>query len=451
MYFDKHQIKNIMRLAWPAIVQEAMGVVVVYVDTAMVGQLGANVSAAVGLTGTFNWLIGSVCLGFGVGVLANAAKANGSNDEQKMSNTCAQAWFITLILGSVLTAICLLISPYLSIWLNGDTRIRRDASAYFAIASSTLLFKTAILVLASALRGISNMKTPMYIDLLTNFINIILNYFLIYPSRTIMDHHIYGANLGITGAAVATAIAYLIGGIWMILAFLFNRQLNFKKYGLHFNRQIMYECLTISIPVVMERSVICLGHVAFTGIIAALGVKAFAAHTIAIQAEQAFYIPGYGFQSSCATLVGNAVGQKDERKIYTTTYTISGMSFITMVICGLLLFIYAKPIMRIFTKDTAVISLGTQVLKIVSVSEPIFGVLCNLEGTFNGMGDTKAPFVFSLFTMWFIRVLGSYLAINHFNFGLQAVWIMMVIDNITHCLLLITRFNRGSWKGHLNF
>ena len=451
MKFASQQIKEIMHLAWPAIIQEAMAVVVVYADTAMVGKLGANASAAVGLTSTFSWLITSVCLGFGVGVLAVAAKADGQNDKKKTSEAAAQAFYLTMVLGIILTIVCLLISPFLPGWLKGDPIIQKDASRYFALSSASLLFKTSVLVLGSALRGVSDMKTPMYINVLTNIINIILNFFLIYPSRTVAGINIYGANLGVSGAAIATSTAFTVGGILMFHAYYRNTCLNFAAYPLKYSPSMMKECLNISIPVVLERSVICFGHVAFSSLIANLGVIPFAAHTIAIQAEQAFYIPGYGFQSSCATLVGNAIGQKDEEKVYSTTYTISAISFSIMAICGLILFIGAEKIMGIFTPDKEVIKLGANVLRIVSVSEPIFGVLCNLEGTFNGMGDTKAPFIFSLFTMWIIRVLGSFIAINCFNMGLTAVWIMMVADNVTRCILLITRFKRGSWKGRLEF
>ena len=96
--------------------------------------------------------------------------------------------------------------------------------------------------------------------------------------------------------------------------------------------------------------------------------------------------------------------------------------------------------MGIFTPDHEVITLGARVLRIVSISEPLYGILVILEGTFNGMGDTKAPFVFSLFTMWGIRVTGSWLMINVFHQSIEAVWIMMVFDNIARCLLLSRRF-----------
>ena len=126
------------------------------------------------------------------------------------------------------------------------------------------------------------------------------------------------------------------------------------------------------------------------------------------------------------------------------------MTVLLMIICGGLLFVFAENLMGIFTPDPEVIRLGARVLRIVSVSEPFYGILIILEGTFNGMGDTKAPFVFSLITMWGIRVTGSFIMINLLNLGIEAVWVMMVVDNVSRCFLLARRFLKGGWKYRLN-
>lgn len=444
------QIKSICFLAWPAVVQEAMNVVVSYVDTAMVGALGASASAAVGLTSTVGWLVSSIAIAFGIGILSVCAQAVGAKDEKKVQRTGQQALFLTLIVGMVLTIVCVAISPYLPAWLNGDQKIRATASSYFMIISLPLLFRSAVLILSSALRGVSDMKTPMLINLYMNLINIVLNFVLIYPTRQIFGITFLGAGLGVKGAAIATAISFVIGGIMMSIRYYNNQIFAFSKSGFHFYKKEFKECLNIGIPVVLERSVICLGHVTFASLIAKLGVVRFAAHTIAIQAEQAFYIPGYGFQTAAATLVGNAVGQKSEGKVKEVTYLISGITMSLMIICGIILFVFANQLMSIFTPDPKVIELGARVLRIVSISEPIYGILVILEGTFNGMGDTKAPFIFSLLTMWGIRVTGSWLMLNVFNQGIEAVWIMMVFDNVFRCFLLARRFFKGGWKYRLN-
>ena len=439
------QIKSICYLAWPAIIQEAFNVIVTYVDTAMVGALGASASAAVGLTGTVGWLVTSIAIAFGIGVLSVCAQADGAKDTEKLKRAGQQAIFLTLFVGIVITIICLIISPYLPIWLNGDPKIQKDASIYFMIISLPFVFRGAVLVLSSALRGVKDMKTPMLINLYMNIMNIVFNFLLIYPTRKMFGILIPGFGVGVIGAAIATALSFVVGGILIFIRYYQNPVFDFKHTGFHLYKKELKDCLHISIPVVMERSVICLGHVAFSSLIACLGVVSFAAHTIAIQAEQAFYIPGYGFQSAVATLVGNAVGEGNENKVKQTTYMICGITFILMLIAGILLFIFAEDLMSIFTPDEAVIALGATVLRIVSISEPIYGVLVILEGTFNGMGDTKAPFVFSLITMWGIRVLGTWMMISIFHLGLAFVWVMMVLDNVFRCLLLTHRFLKGRW------
>lgn len=313
-----------------------------------------------------------------------------------------------------------------------------------------LLFRTAVLVFSSALRGVRDMKTPMLVNLGINLVNIVLNFLLIYPSRTWRGITVPGAGWGIKGAAAATAVSFAAGGCLMFWFYFRNRSFEIYRTGVHFDKKVWTDCMRIGIPVAMERGVLCLGYVTFASLVAKLGVIPFAAHSIALQAEEAFYIPGYGFQSAASTLVGNAVGEKKEENVRRTAFLIGGIASLLMTAAGICLFFCAGGLVGIFTPDTEVVRLGAKVLRIVAVSEPIYGILVILDGTFNGMGDTKAPFVYSLITMWGIRIGGAYIMIHMFGLGLEAVWVMMVIDNVARCGLLLQRFLRGKWKYRLN-
>ena len=107
--------------------------------------------------------------------------------------------------------------------------------------------------------------------------------------------------------------------------------------------------------------------------------------------------------------------------------------------------------MRIFSPDAAVISLGARVLKIVAVSEPFFAVVIIMEGIFNGVGDTKVPFLFSLCTMWGVRILFTFLCVSFFQLGLEAVWLCMVADNLTRFFCMVVRYLRGAGKSIWGF
>jgi len=113
---------------------------------------------------------------------------------------------------------------------------------------------------------------------------------------------------------------------------------------------------------------------------------------------------------------------------------------------GLLLFTLPEQIMSFFTKDPEVLKAGVSVLRIVALSEPMFGLQVILEGIYNGIGDTKPPFYYAIFTMWGVRILASYFCIFRFGLGLDAVWCCMVVDNVLRALLLLQRFLRGKWK-----
>ena len=449
MQESKADWRAIGRLAWPAIVQEALATLVVYADTAMVGALGANASAAVGLTATVGWLVSSLAGVAGVGVLSVCAQADGAGDEALLNRAGQQALFLTLFTGALLTAVCLGIAPFLAGWLGGDEAIRADATAYFTIVSIPLVFRAAVLTLSGALRGVSDMKTPMLIGLIMNGVNIVLNFFLIFPSRRIGRVPVYGAGLGVRGAAIATAVSLSIGGMLMFLRFVQNPRFGFRRTGFHPDRAVLSRCLSIALPVALQRGVICFGHILFSSLIARLGVVPLAAHTIAIQAEQAFYVPGYGLQAAAATLAGNAAGEGNERKLRRTGFLLSAAAALLMLAAGALLFFLAPALMRLFAPDEAVVRLGAAVLRIVSVSEPVYGVLVVLEGVFNGMGDTRPPVLYAVCTSWGVRVLGSALMIYGFHLGLRAVWVMMVLDNTCRCLLLLRRFRSGKWRQRL--
>jgi Na+-driven multidrug efflux pump len=233
----------------------------------------------------------------------------------------------------------------------------------------------------------------------------------------------------------------------MLLALYKNNIVSPKGEKIRFNPPIMKKCIHVGFPVTIERVVTCLGQVVFSALVTRLGTMAFAAHSIALTAEQAFYIPGYGMQAAASTLAGNALGEKDQNKLHHTSVAIMGIAVGVMTITGAILFLFPDAMMSIFIKDPVVIKSGASILRIVAVSEPLFGALIILERVFNGIGDTKTPVIVSILSMWVVRILSTFLCIFVFGLGLNAVWICMVADNTFRFVILILRFLRGTWKG----
>ena len=445
----KADIRRIAQLAFPAVLQEALTTLATYVDVLMVGALGPRAVAAVGLTTTTGWLLTSVPTAIGAGVLVACAQAAGAQDDALLRKTGQQSLFLTLAVGAVLTLIALGIAPSLAGWLGAAEEIRAAATTYFIITFAPALFRTAHIVFSNALRGVSDMRTPMIITTLMNVLNVILNFFFIYPTRSVAGITVFGLGLGVTGAAIATAAAYVFGGVFMFLAYLKNKRFLALKTGFHFHWPSFRRCVSIALPLAVDRGTVSLGHVVFTGLVTKLGVAALAAHTVAIQVEELFYIPSFGFQSATATLIGNAMGERNEKKLRETTTLICAVITLMMLVAGVLLFFIAPWMVRMFTPDAEVVRLGTLALRVIAVTEPVYGLLIIFEGVFNGMGDVRMPVVISIFTTWCIRVLGAVIVVNVLGLGLGAAWLMMGLDNIIRCALLITRYKRGGWRRRL--
>ncbi len=450
---DKQMMSAMFHLAWPTMLEEALQCVVTYADTAQVGVMGANASAAIGLTTTVTWMTFYPFYAAGMSVMSCISIALGAKDAQRAKKAASQAVLLTLILGLVIMAITLAVSPHLPRWLGGEAAIQKDASTYFAIICLPMLFRSASIILGSAIRATGNTKTPMLISILMNVVNIFLNFLLISPTRTLSllgrEFTMWGAGWGVAGAGVASAISLMLGGTLMTLLAWRTPALGLSFRTIRPDRDVMGQCVRVGVPIAGERLVFSFGQVVFTAITARLGTVAMAAHSIALTAEQAFYIPGYGLQTAAATLSGYSAGEKSEKKLMQYTSTMMFLATVVMVALSAALFLFAEPIMSIFTPDPQVVALGGLALRIVAVSEPFFVIVVILEGIFSGLGDTKAPFFFSLLSMWGVRIPATLLCVTVFKLGLGAVWGCMIADTFVRFALMAGRFARGRWKGRL--
>lgn len=449
LYQGKNLTAAVLALAWPTIVEQIFQTIVQYVDSAMVGRIGADASAAVGVTSTAMWLMNSFSFAVGVGFLACISRAAGAGEIKQARTISAQAVLVSLVVGLITGGAGVLISGGLPRWMGAAPEICGPASVYFAILCGSLIFRCPVIVFGSVLRAAGDMRTPMYVNAVTNLVNVIFNFLLIYPSRTISllgsSLSIWGAGMGVEGAAWGTAISFVVGIVLMAFAVCRNHMVSPIGFSLKPDFGILRRVWQISLPNILQRMVMCLGQIAFTALITSLGTMSLAAHSIAITAEQAFYMPGSGFQAAATTLSGQALGAGDKDKIKQIIAVSSRISVITLACTGFLLFLFPSVVMSIFTPDQEVIRRGAQVLRLVSISEPFFGLTMVLEGAFNGMGDTKPSFYISLFTMWCLRILPTFICVKVLHLGLIAVWCCMVVDVISRSLLLLARYIRGKW------
>ena len=440
----------ILALAWPTMLEELLLTAVQYIDTAMVGVLGTQATAAVGATTTVNWLVSSTISALSIGFLAFIAKACGAGDRDSASKASAQAVMMVLVVGTLATILTVGLSGFIPTWMQVDKEIRFLASRYFLVLYLPMLPRTASIIFGTVLRAAGDTKTPMKIGAVVNAINVVLNFLLIYPTREIsfwgFDMMMPGTGWGVLGAAAASSIAYTIGGIYITVVLWKHPVISPRGSSLKPDRDILRPCMKVALPNMFQRFGTSFGYVAFASMVNSLGEVATAAHTIANTVESAFYIPGYGMQTAAATLAGNAYGARDKKRMKDLSDMFVPIEVLLMIISGGALYLTAPALVRLFSNSPEVIDLGITVLRMVAVTEPFYGVSIIVEGMMQGVGKTKAPFLYNIAGMWGIRIVGTFICTQMLGYGLVSAWACMIAHNMLMFVLFLMTYIRGSWN-----
>lgn len=417
--------RKLIALSIPTVLEQLLSTLMQYVDTAMVGRLGEQATAAVSTTTTIGWLIGSMFAAIGTAVLTLVSQGYGKGDRTFVQKFAQQALFVTFTLGIVIGVLAMVLAPLIPGWMGADPKIREAASEYFRIISIPMVLRGSSIVCGSALRALQDTKTPMLVSFLTNVLNLVLDYVLIYPM-----------GFGVRGAAVATAVSSALSGLILLYVFFHHEWLRFRLRFFSPERTLLLQGLRVGLPVLGTSVTSCMGYVMFASLVSGMGTTIFAAHSIAVEAETLFYIPGYGLRTAASAMVGAAVGEKNPDKMRQICRMSIALTVGMMCMNGILLYIAAYPMMEIFTSSQAVAELGAQMLRIVAFTEPFFGLYIVMEGIYYGQGQTRYPFVIETFCMWGVRILSAFVVVHSLHGDLRMVWLCMIADNISKAVLL---------------
>ena len=441
----------VLMLSIPSILEQIVVTAMEYIDAAMVGHIGAEATAAIGIVSSSTWLLHGVLVGLYNAFSIQIAQYLGADRQQDARGVLRQAMLFNLAAGLAAAAFGIGISGHLPGWLGADVSLQANASAYFAIWSAALPFTMAMGMYTSMLRASGDALTPGLISVLVCVLDVVFNFFLINPTRTLWGITVWGAGLGVPGAALGTALATVVGGLLALCILLFREgPLCIHKPG---SWKITRACIRnlgkVGVPLAAERAALSSAQVLQVRIVSQLGTVAIAANSLGVSAEGLCYMAGYGIQGAAIALIGQAVGahRKDMAKRFAWLCTLMGMGIMTLTGAGL--FAFAPALMSIFTADAAVIALGARVLRIEAFAEPMFGASIVASGAMQGAGDSTACFVLNLVSMWGIRLtLATLLAPR---FGLVGVWFAMSFELTMRGVLFLVRLARGRWldKGAL--
>ena len=428
-----------------------------YIDASMVGRLGADDSASIGLVSTSLWLFWGICSAMTSGYSVQVAHCVGARDDEGALKGLREGITSSLIFSIITAIIGIAIAFPLPHWLGGSETICPKSSLYFIVFVAALPLLTLNYLGCGVLRCVGNMKVPSILSGMMCALDCILNFLLIFPT-----HHydlgtftltIPGADLGVLGAALGTVGAEAIcAAVVMYYACVRQPELRIfrSKGSFRPTRFITRKAASISAPMTLEHGVICGAQIAITMIVAPLGIVAIAANAFAVTAESLCYMPGYGIGDAATALTGQSHGAGRPRLVRQFGFMSVGLGMAIMSVMGVLMYFFATDIMSVITPVEEIKSLGAEVLRIEAFAEPMFAASIVAYGVFVGVGQTTLPAIMNFGSIWVVRVPLAWLLAR--SMGLRGVWTAMCIELIFRgtiflIRLLFTRWYTGGLSG----
>ena len=455
----REQLHLSFLLCMPAILAQFSTILMEYIDAGMVGRLGAEQAAAIGLVASTSWIFGGFCTASSSGFTVQVAQRIGASDFVGARSVLRKAFTSLLLFSACLALLGVAISGSLPRWLGGGEELWNDASAYFAIHMAFLPMMQLCYTSGMMLEAAGNMKVPSLCNVLMCLMDVGFNYLFI-----------YGLGMGVKGAAIGTGLSHLLTALVM-LWFLLERS---PELSLHLDRphaegpsddqaladdrrevatprdrsflpdeDTLQTAFGICGPMWMQNIVMRGAYIISTLIVAPLGTIAIAANSFAIIAESFCYMPGYGMEEAVTTLVGQSVGarRKDLARRFAHISTAAGALMMTGL--AVLMYAFAPQMMGLLTNDAEVIALGARVLRIEAFAELMYGVSIVAYGACVGAGDTLIPSVMNFASMWVVRI-GLALVLTP-RFGLVGYWVAMCIELNVRGLLFMGRISGHKW------
>ncbi len=431
----REKMNLIIDLSIPSMLAQITTVMMFFIDASMVGHLGEEASAAIGLVESTTWLMGSVMGATSVGFAVQVAHFIGANDffraRQVFRHALICGFVVALCVGTTGAAA----SSRLPYWLGGGPDIAGDAAIYFFIFSATMPLVLMHHMMSGMLKSSGDMRSPSVLSIMMCCLDVAFNFF-----------YIYVLHLGVMGAALGTTSAYVLTVVPLAnLALRKNKilALHLDKVPFHWTWDYVAKAAKISLPIAVQSLLMSSAQVVSTKIVAPLGNVAIAANSFAITAESLCYMPGYGIGDAASTLVGQTFGAGRRSLCRSFAYMTIGLGMTVMAVMGVVMWIFAPEMIGLLSPVEAIRETGAAVLRIEAFAEPFFGASIVCYSVCVGAGDTLRPALMNLISMWGVRISLAWMLAS--KYGLRGVWFAMAVELTFRGCIFLFRIWRGWW------
>lgn len=438
---DKKTInKEYWKVAFPAAIEGVLLNLMLLADLIMVGMLGIEKAAAVGIVSQPKMILQMIVSAAGVAITAIVARRKGEGDEEGLNSCIKQSLLLLGLLYFLFVCLSFIFSKNIVSFAGANEDYIEYASIYFQYIALSVFFKALCVVLSSAQIGVGNTKIVLISGMIGNALNVLLNYLLIFGK--------YGfPEMGIQGAAIATVIGNAV--IFVILLYSITKGdygINILKKGsYHFTKKVLAPLQEIGTNSFLEHIFERIGLFIFARMIASLGTVAMGTHHYCILLWDLYYYFGVGMSSASASFTGRKLGEKrkDLAILYMRAAQYSGLWISIFV--GIIFYLLKNSIFSLMISDERVILLGSSVMMIISLLIIPQTQAQVTAGVLRGAGDNRFIAIYSLFISAILRPCLAYVFAFILKLGLVGIWIAFFSDEFLKMLLAQYRIQKGIW------
>jgi len=434
------ELREVIPLAFPVVLTQLSTSLMGVVDSAMVGHIGATELAAVGFGGIWLWTLFSIVFGTASGVQTFVWQADGAGKLGSCGPWVWQGLYALTPAAVVLIAVLAwLLEPALAL-LGPSPAMRSVTADYVQARLIGELGFTVVMVVNSFYRGLGDTRTPLYITLFANAVNIVLDYGLIFGKLGLPEW-------GVTGAGIATAIAQW--GNAIVLLVIFQRRSIAQRCNtrpIALNLEQIRRFLWTGAPIGGQWFIAMMSFSAFTTLVARMGDASMAASQAFVMLLSLSFMQAVGISIATGILVGRYIGAQNPSAA-TRTFRSSILLGISVSGCIAVAFITIPiPLLRIFTDDPEVLALGRPLLLLGALYQLGDAMAIISEGALRGAGDTRWPFAVETALGWGLLVPLAYYVGVVLDYGLTGAWLASLLHIVVLAGMLILRFRSNAWR-----
>ncbi|MCD6545084.1 MAG: MATE family efflux transporter [Thermotogae bacterium] len=432
--------RSLLSIAMPAIGENVLQMIFGIADTAFLGHYNWRAMTAAGMANQVIFILQAVAMAVAMGVTVLIANSIGANNKKQIELTTWHAFYLSLSLGLFLSFLSFY-SKHLMILFPGVQKgLIILASDYLRIIFVAGPSFTMMFVLAGALRGAGNTRAPMIATGIANSINIFLDYSMIFGKFGFPE-------MGVKGAALATAISRTIGVTILIVSIIKSDVMRIKiSRPSKWDNRTVLNIFKIGTPTAIENFMFSLGVLVFANILFMVGPQAYAAHRVGINIESLSFMPGWGISIAITALAGKFNGAAQIKKVIESVRQGWLLGLLFQVSVGIFMFLFPRYLILIFTDDPAIMAYAYLPVRIIGLFQVFLATDAALTGGLRGIGDTKFPMYVMAFSTWLVRIPVGFIMVKFFNLGLFGAWIGMMSDMVIRAISKYVRFSNGKWE-----